>query len=312
MSDIIKQAADQLVESYSTGEPFMQHLDRQQMPSTERIVRILEVLQTLMFPGFFGERGLTSEELKLHVATQMAWLYEHLTAQIRCAFAHLVSLDKSCGKSDMDAINVAGIFLSSLRRIRTVLATDVEAAFQGDPIAASYDEVIASYPSVFAVMTYRLAHELHKLDVPLIPRIMTEHAHQRTGIDIHPATKIGEAFFIDHGTGVVIGGTAVIGNRVKIYQGVTLGAFSFPKDSEGNLIRDTKRHPTIEDDVVIYSGATILGGDTVVGKGSVIGGNVWLTKSVEPGTRVALDPPKLKIITPGSTNDLKFIDDYVI
>jgi serine O-acetyltransferase len=146
-------------------------------------------------------------------------------------------------------------------------------------------------------MTYRLAHELHRLDVPLIPRIMTEHAHSRTGIDIHPGTRVGPGFFIDHGTGVVVGGTAVIGANVKLYQGVTLGAFSFDKDAAGQLVRHTKRHPTIEDDVVVYAGATILGGETVIGRGSVIGGNVWLTHSVPPGTRVLQDSPRLRIIT---------------
>ena len=179
-----------------------------------------------------------------------------------------------------------------------MLATDVEAAYEGDPAATSFDEIIFSYPSIYAVMVYRLAHVLYKMRVPLIPRIMTEHAHHRTGIDIHPGTEIGTHFFIDHGTGVVIGGTAVIGNHVKLYQGVTLGAFSFDKDASGELVRNTKRHPTIEDDVVIYAGATILGGETVIGRGSVIGGNVWLTHSVPPGTRVLQDSPNLRIITP--------------
>jgi serine O-acetyltransferase len=173
----------------------------------------------------------------------------------------------------------------------------VKAAYDGDPAATCLDEIIFSYPGVYAVMVYRLAHELQRLGVPLIPRIMTEHAHQRTGIDIHPATTVGERFFIDHGTGVVIGGTAVIGSGVKLYQGVTLGAFSFDKDSAGRVVRDTKRHPTIEDDVVVYAGATILGGETVIGRGSVIGGNVWLTHSVPPGSRVIQDSPRLRIIT---------------
>jgi serine O-acetyltransferase len=181
--------------------------------------------------------------------------------------------------------------------VREVLATDVRAAYDGDPAARCFDEIIFSYPGLYAIMTYRLAHELHELDVPLIPRIMTEHAHSRTGIDIHPGTRVGPAFFIDHGTGVVVGGTAVIGANVKLYQGVTLGAFSFDKDADGQLVRHTKRHPTIEDDVVIYAGATILGGDTIIGRGSVIGGNVWLTHSVPPGTRVLQDSPRLRIIT---------------
>ncbi|MEJ7617577.1 MAG: serine O-acetyltransferase EpsC [Pyrinomonadaceae bacterium] len=166
--------------------------------------------------------------------------------------------------------------------MRAILATDVQAAYDGDPAASCLDEIIFSYPSIYAVMVYRLAHVLFNLRVPLIPRIMTEYAHHRTGIDIHPGTRIGSRFFVDHGTGVVVGGTAVIGHNVKLYQGVTLGAFSFDKDAAGKLIRNTKRHPTIEDDVVIYAGATILGGETVIGRGSVIGGNVWLTHSVPP------------------------------
>jgi len=177
-------------------------------------------------------------------------------------------------------------------RLRRVLARDVIAAYEGDPAAQSYDEIIFSYPGVFAVTVYRIAHQLYEQGVPLIPRIMTEYAHSRTGIDIHPGAHINESFFIDHGTGVVIGETSEIGNRVRIYQGVTLGALSLPRDSLEDL-RNAKRHPTIEDDVVIYAGATILGGDTVIGARSVIGGNVWITESVPPDTRVFLKKPEL-------------------
>ncbi|HZH34751.1 MAG TPA: hypothetical protein VEX64_07925 [Pyrinomonadaceae bacterium] len=309
MSEKLSHAIEKLLASYEANANHIQHLDRQPLPSSETIVRAVGVLQELLFPGFFGTQGLSGEELRGHVGGQMAWLEETLTEQIARAFAH--ENDSRGSAQNTKPEEIANSFLLQLPRIRRILGSDVDAAYEGDPAASCRDEVISSYPSIFAVMAYRLAHELHKLNVPLIPRIISEHAHALTGIDIHPATQIGEAFFIDHGTGVVIGGTAIIGNRVKIYQGVTLGAFSFPKDAAGNLIRDAKRHPTIEDDVVIYSGATILGGDTVIGKGSVIGGNVWLTKSVAPGTRVALDPPKLKIITPG-TDDLKFVDDFVI
>ena len=310
MSDSVNQAVESLLASYAESASYIQHLDRQPLPSTESVVKILNVLQELMFPGFFGRQGVSGEQLRLHIATQTAWLYESLIEQINRAFAHGVALGEPSARTDFDAPDIAAKFLHRLSEIRRVLAKDVDAAFAGDPIAACKDEVIASYPSIFAVMTYRLAHELHKLEVPLIPRIMTERAHERTGIDIHPATTIGEALFIDHGTGVVIGGTAVIGDRVKIYQGVTLGAFSFPTDASGNLIRDTKRHPTIEDDVVIYSGATILGGTTVIGKGSAIGGNVWLTKSVPPYTKVYQDTPRLRIITPEDKPESGW--DYVI
>jgi serine O-acetyltransferase len=210
---------------------------------------------------------------------------------------HDTKIGTECANPVIDADECASEFLAELPQLRKVLATDVEAAWIGDPAATSLDEIIFSYPSIYAVMVYRIAHVLFKKGVPLIPRIMTEHAHHRTGIDIHPGTRIGSHFFIDHGTAVVIGGTAIIGNNVKLYQGVTLGAFSFDKDVNGRIIRNTKRHPTIEDDVVIYAGATILGGETVIGRGSVIGGNVWLTHSVPPGTRVLQESPNLRIIT---------------
>jgi serine O-acetyltransferase len=241
---------------------------------------------------------LTGEGLSAHVESRMTWLYEVLTEQIKRAIGHSNRIGEACEMTDREASECAASFLNQLPRLREVLASDVQAAYDGDPAATSFDEIIFSYPSIYAVMVYRLAHELHKMGVPLMPRIMTEHAHHRTGIDIHPGTVIGSRFFMDHGTGVVIGGTAVIGNNVKIYQGVTLGAFSFDKDSTGQLVRNTKRHPTIEDDVVIYAGATILGGETIIGRGSVIGGNVWLTHSVPPGTRVLQDSPNLRIIPP--------------
>jgi serine O-acetyltransferase len=301
---------EKLLASYAATESHIQHLGQQPLPSTSEIVRVVDALQELIFPGFFGTQGLSGDALKQHVIGQMKWLEETLTEQIRRASNYSDKIGGCSPAVDKDPQATAVAFLEQLPRIRKMLAADVDAAYRGDPAASCRDEVIASYPSVYAVMVYRLAHALYKLDVPLIPRIMTEHAHHRTGIDLHPATTVGEAFFIDHGTGVVIGGTAVIGNRVKIYQGVTLGAFSFPKDKDGNLIRGTKRHPTIEDDVVIYSGATILGGDTVIGRGSIIGGNVWLTRSVAPGTRVSLDTPKLKIMTADS--DQLWVEDYVI
>ncbi len=184
--------------------------------------------------------------------------------------------------------------LETLPAIADMVADDVRAAFDGDPAATGFDEIILAYPGVMAIFTYRVAHALHVAGVPLIPRMLTEFAHLETGVDIHPGARIGRSFFIDHGTGIVIGETTDIGNNVKLYQGVTLGALSFPKNERGELIRGTKRHPTVEDDVVIYAGATILGGKTVVGRGSVIGGSVWLTASVPPGTRVTLQGDQLK------------------
>ena len=297
MNDKVSRAARSLVESYSRSGVKIHHLDRRPLPSRVEAVRMLDALQELLFPGYTGAQGLTGASLELHVESQTAWLYETLTEQISRAINHGQKLDDACPVTERQATECAEEFLSRLPALREVLASDVQAAYDGDPAAACYDEIIFSYPGLYAITVYRLAHELHTLGVPLIPRIMTEYAHSLTGIDIHPSTCIGPSFFIDHGTGVVIGGTASIGKGVKLYQGVTLGAFSFDKDSSGQLVRHTKRHPTIEDDVVIYAGATILGGETVIGRGSVIGGNVWLTHSVPPGTHVLQDSPNLRIIT---------------
>jgi serine O-acetyltransferase len=294
METKIAEAARALVQSYADENLKTHHLDCRPLPSHAEVLCIIEALQELLFPGYFGAQGLTGERLRRHVEARMAWLHENLTEQIKRALDNKrhaekdVLSERARSAFDRDAAERAAEFLTALPALRAVLAADVQAAYEGDPAATGTDEIIFSYPGLYAVTVYRLAHELYKLEIPLIPRIMTEHAHHRTGIDIHPATQIGAPFFIDHGTGVVIGETAIIGDRVKIYQGVTLGAFSFAKDDAGNLIRGTKRHPTIEDDVVIYSGATILGGDTTIGRGSIIGGNVWLTHSVPPNSRVML------------------------
>jgi serine O-acetyltransferase len=297
MNNKVSRAAAALVESYEGGGVKIHHLDRRPLPSRDAAVAVLDALQELMFPGYTGAQGLTGAGLRLHVESRVAWLYETLSEQIARAVNHGHLLEDACPVTERQATECAEEFIARLPAVRGVLATDVTAAYEGDPAARCYDEIIFSYPGLYAIMTYRLAHELHALDVPLIPRILTEHAHSRTGIDIHPGTRVGPAFFIDHGTAVVVGSTAVIGANVKLYQGVTLGAFSFDKDAAGQLVRHTKRHPTIEDDVVIYAGATILGGETVIGRGSVIGGNVWLTHSVPPGTRVIQDSPRLRIIT---------------
>ena len=298
MNKKVSRAASELVESYSRGGVKIHHLDRRPLPSRAAAVSMLDALLELLYPGYTGAQGLTGASLRLHVESRVAWLYETLTEQVARAINHGHPINDACPVTERQATECAEEFLARLPRVREALATDVRAAYEGDPAAACYDEIIFSYPGLYAITVYRLAHELYTLGVPLIPRIMTEHAHSRTGIDIHPGTRVGSSFFIDHGTGVVVGGTAVIGCNVKLYQGVTLGAFSFDKDADGQLIRHTKRHPTIEDEVVVYAGATILGGDTIIGRGSVIGGNVWLTHSVPPGTRVLQDSPKLRIITP--------------
>ncbi|HMF57530.1 MAG TPA: hypothetical protein VK619_14400 [Pyrinomonadaceae bacterium] len=298
MNKKVEQAAQALFESYGGEGVKIHHLDRRPLPSHAEIIRVLVTMHELLFPGYIGAQGLREQTLRDHVESRMHWLYEVMTEQISRAIDHGTKIGEACRVTDREAGDCAASFLAELPRIRSILASDVQAAFDGDPAANCLDEIIFSYPSIYAVMVYRLAHELHKMRVPLLPRIMTEHAHHRTGIDIHPGTEIGSSFFIDHGTGVVIGGTAIIGSNVKLYQGVTIGAFSFDKDSDGELVRNTKRHPTLEDGVVVYAGATILGGDTVIGRGSVIGGNVWLTHSVPPGTRVLQDSPNLRFITP--------------
>jgi serine O-acetyltransferase len=296
MNDELKKAAGELLDSYAADDIKIHHLDRQPLPTHAEIIRALVTINELLFPGYIGAQGLSGSDLRSHVESRMAWLYEALTEQINRAISHGAKIGEACNVTDRDATDCARAFVAALPAIRRLMAGDVQAAYDGDPAANCLDEIIFSYPSIYALMVYRVAHELFRMEVPLIPRIMTEHAHHRTGIDIHPGTRIGSRFFIDHGTGVVIGGTAIIGNNVKLFQGVTLGAFSFDKEDGGDLVRNTKRHPTIEDDVVIYAGATILGGDTVIGRGSVIGGNVWLTHSVPPGTRVLQDSPNLRII----------------
>jgi serine O-acetyltransferase len=297
VNDTLKKAASELVDSYAEDGIKIHHLDRQPLPSHAEIIRVLVTINELLFPGYIGAQGLAGSNLRTHVEARMSWLYETLTEQISRAISHGAKIGEACTVTDRDANDCATALLAKLPATRQLMAGDVQAAYDGDPAANCLDEIIFSYPSIYALMVYRVAHELYQMEVPLIPRIMTEHAHHRTGIDIHPGTRIGSRFFIDHGTGVVIGGTAEIGNNVKIFQGVTLGAFSFDKEEDGGeLIRNTKRHPTIEDDVVIYAGATILGGETVIGRGSVIGGNVWLTHSVPAGTRVLQDSPNLRII----------------
>ena len=238
--------------------------------------------------------------MSYHVGDLVDRLHDKLTMQIARALCHHAGKDTSCNpgqKRDFEALGQARAiaFLQQLPQLREMLALDVRAAYDGDPACKSLDEVIFCYPGLEAVTVYRLAHALHELEVPLIPRMMSEWAHSKTGIDIHPGAKIGKHFFIDHGTGVVIGETCEIGDRVKLYQGVTLGALSFPTDDQGKLVRGTKRHPTIGDRVVIYANATVLGGETVIGHDSVIGSSVWITGPIEPNTTVTLENPKLRL-----------------
>jgi len=260
----------------------------QLLPSRDAIIAIVEALRSALFPGYFGDRELTEDSLRFYVGATLDRVQRELQEQIRrgLCFACQEPDPRRCPQCDAHALARARAFLNRLPEVRRLLGTDVQAAFNGDPAATSPSETILCYPGILAITNYRLAHELHLLEVPLVPRMMTEYAHSVTGIDIHPGTKIGEHFFTDHGTGVVIGETAVIGNRVRIYQGVTLGAKSFPLDEHGHPIKGIPRHPIIEDDVTIYSGATILGRITI-GAGSVIGGNVWLTHDVPRDSQIS-------------------------
>ena len=262
------------------------HVSAEPIPHREAIIDILSHLRLILYPGYFIRTRLDSTNLEYYLGQQVTALYEILSEQIILAIRHdCIRQNQPCVHCEQLGHKLAVEFLRELPRLRTMLALDIRAAFDGDPAAKSYDEIIFSYPGIWAIMVYRIAHKLYQQGVPLMPRIMTEYAHGRTGIDIHPGAHIGESFFIDHGTGVVIGETCTIGNRVRIYQGVTLGALSLSK-AECKRLRSKKRHPSIEDDVIIYANATILGGDTVVGARSVIGGNVWLTHSVTPDTEV--------------------------
>jgi len=257
------------------------------LPSRDTVIRIVEALRSVLFPGYFGTSELTARSACFYVGSTLAWVERELKEQIKRGICFVCdeAAGKDCEKCDVEAEEMTRRFLAKLERIQKVLSTDVKAAYEGDPAASSPSEVIFCYPGLLAITNYRLAHELYLLGVPFIPRMITEYAHSITGIDIHPGAKIGETFFIDHGTGVVVGETCIIGKRVKIYQGVTLGAKSFALDENGNPIKGIPRHPIVEDDVVIYSNATILGRVTI-GRGSVIGGNVWLTKSVPRGSKV--------------------------
>ena len=272
------------------------HLSVRPLPSREAVREIIEGLKEVLYPGYFGRRHFTRENIKFHIGDRLYQVYRLLAEQIFNAMLHECRrLNAECTHCEELSADTALAFLRRVPHLRDLLAGDVQAAFDGDPAARSLDEIIFSYPGLEAVTVHRLAHELWTLNVPLLPRIMTEIAHSSTGIDIHPGANIGPHFFIDHGTGVVIGETSEIGHHVKIYQGVTLGALSFPKDESGQLIRGRKRHPTIEDEVTLYSGATVLGGDTVVGRGSTIGGNVWLTHSVPPNSVVMMEEPALVV-----------------
>jgi len=277
----LEEAIDAVSESYRADEP-INNLESAALPNKRCIIEALHELEPVLFMGFYATRGLNADNLRHAIAEHLYRAHDILVPQIERAlcYQNWYGLCEDCAEPGSGEDLVLRLF-KAIPRIRRTLNTDLEAAFEGDPAAESIEEIVFSYPSIKAITTYRIAHELHRARVPMIPRILTEHAHGETGIDIHPGASIGESFFIDHGTGVVIGESAVIGDRVKLYQGVTLGALSVPR--RGQKI---KRHPTLEDDVTVYAGASILGGDTTIGKGSTVGGNVWLVSSVPPGSKV--------------------------
>jgi serine O-acetyltransferase len=258
------------------------------------IYQVLDDLIAVLFPGCHGHDPVPPNHVESFIRESLATIADTLTVQIEQSFKYQCSFDKckDCGECRVNAQTAVKRLMEALPDIKNTLQQDIVAAYEGDPAARSIMEVVMSYPGLQAIMVHRIAHELYEERVPLIPRIMAEHAHTQTGIDIHPGATIGPGFFIDHGTGVVIGETTVIGKNVKLYQGVTLGALSFQKDKEGNPIKGIKRHPQVEDDVTIYAGATILGGNTTIGSGSEIGGNVWLTHSVPPHSKVYNQQPK--------------------
>jgi serine O-acetyltransferase len=264
-----------------------EHRVGEPMPSTEKLITLVDKIRQIIFPGYFGDINLNPDTFQYYMGVLVDEVFELVLEQTLAGLCFACEPEKRINKTEFEkrANEIAIKFLEELPEIRRVLVTDVKSAFIGDPAAKSYGEVIFCYPATRAISGYRIAHSLLKLGVPLIPRIITEMAHSETGIDIHPKAQIGESFTIDHGTGVVIGSTCIIGNNVKIYQGVTLGAKSFPLDKDGNPIKGVERHPIVEDDVVIYSNATILGRITI-GRGSVVGGNVCITNSLKPNSKV--------------------------
>jgi serine O-acetyltransferase len=269
------------------------HIDYEPIPSRENVIRIINRFMELLFPGYFSRKNLDPTNLRYSIGDSVITLYNRLSEQIRLGIRHdCFRYGIPCSDCEKRAHDATTRLFALIPDIKRTLADDVRSMFDGDPAARGHDEIIFSYPGLYAISVFRVAHELFLMNIPLLPRIMTEYAHSETGIDIHPGATIGKRFAIDHGTGVVIGETTVIGDNVRIYQGVTLGALSLPPDA-GERYKGVKRHPTIEDNVIIYSGATILGGNTVIGKGAVIGGNVWLTESVPDNTRVFLEQPKL-------------------
>jgi len=288
----LPRVIDNIIENCNE-EKCNSHVDYEPIPSKESVIYIIYKFFEVIYPGYFNTEKLDPVNMNYHLGQSVNQLFTSLSEQVISSIRHdCYRYNLSCRECSEEGYDISLKVLEEIPALRNIMAKDVQAAYEGDPAATSYDEVIFSYPGIFAITVYRIAHLLNKYNVPLLPRIMTEYTHGQTGIDIHPRALIGERFVIDHGTGVVIGETTTIGHDVRLYQGVTLGALSLPWGA-GSKLRKQKRHPDIEDEVIIYSGATILGGNTVIGARSVIGGNVWLTESVPPDTRVMMEKPRL-------------------
>jgi serine O-acetyltransferase len=299
--ETLADITDRIVDTYHTDAALITHLGHCALPSTDAVASIIEDLKEILFPGYRKRQNLHLGNVTYYVGDIVDSLHDRLTDQLSRAFRYEADSrgeDTACAERRLDfeamGQEQAIAFLNAIPQIRRILATDAQAAYDGDPAASGIDEVVFCYPGFEAVTVLRMAHQLHQQKVPIIPRIMTEWAHSRTGIDINPGARIGPYFFIDHGTGVVIGETCDIAAHVTIYQGVTLGALSFDKDDDGNLVRGTKRHPTLEEGVVVYANATVLGGNTIVGANSVVGASVSLTKSIPPNTVVTIEKPSLR------------------
>ncbi len=288
----VPKVVKELLSSWNSKECY-EHISPISIPSQEKVIAIVQQARRILFPGYFTRTKLHASNLEYYIGKQTTDLYDKVAEQITMAIRHDCRRNNlPCSNCETRSHQIALAFIESLPSVASILATDIRAALEGDPATKNPDEIIFCYPGLLATQIFRLAHELYLLGVPIIPRIMTEYGHSQTGIDIHPGATIGPGFFIDHGTGVVIGETTVIGKNVRLYQGVTLGALSLPRDA-GAKMRNIKRHPTIEDNVIIYANTTILGGKTVIGKGATIGGNIWLTESVAGTTKVLLKRPEL-------------------
>jgi len=288
----IPKVVERLIIPSKTDE-FFHHIGAVPLPSRESVVHIIHQARRILFPGYFSQPISDPINLEYCLGKEATELFENISKQVVLSVSHdCLQQGQPCAQCIQRGNETALEFIKTLPQLRSILTTDIRAAMEGDPAAKNHDEVIFCYPGLFAITVYRMAHRLHTLRVPLLPRIMTEYAHGLTGIDIHPGAEIGESFFIDHGTGIVVGETTEIGNGVRLYQGVTLGALSLPRHA-ADRYKDKKRHPTIEDDVTIYSNATLLGKEAVIGARSVIGGNVWITERVPPDTKVLLKLPEL-------------------